>query len=278
MIVTSLDNPNPDVKQREINVDAKVVDTPPPPYASAESEPVDEDGDLIPPNLKPTNFISVLHKDGSERGSYAIDPSIRIPESFLPPLETEVTDSDPIRKNFQALSKNGHVDVQIFIVPGSKPFDGRKRVKMEVGSKNGSVTAKVVSIQELLNREEMGGDKNLQRRAGSLCPPFALRCQSHNGSVHVAIPRSFHGSLSLSAKHSGVRLSEQVRAEVAVFNDTNGVKRYYIGPLNDPDEAARENEDEVMVECKNGSIRITYSDEIVESVFKGFMGMLGRLF
>ncbi|KAG7093921.1 hypothetical protein E1B28_007557 [Marasmius oreades] len=297
MIITSTDDSSPGAKQREVNLDSEAVssrefntslpakpvfytqtDAPPPPYVSSEgAQLVGQNEDHIPANLKPTNFISVHHKDSPEKGSYAIDPSIRIPESFLPPLEIQETDNDPIRKNFQVLSKNGSVDTQVYIVPDSKPFDERKRVTMDIISKNGSVTAKIVRYQECFSMDE--NVDTIQRRAGSSYPPFALRCYSHNGCMHVAIPRSFHGSLSLSTRAHGVKLSEQVRAEVTVFNDTSGIKQYYIGPLNGHDhDEARANEDEVVVEGKNGSIRVTYSDEVIESVFKGFMEMLGRIF
>ncbi|KAL0576452.1 hypothetical protein V5O48_005527 [Marasmius crinis-equi] len=256
MIVTTDNTPGnaSTVKQQEVDQEAKAVESPPPPYAPIENVPAQEDA--IPGNVKPTNFVSVHQKDGAVRGIYAIDPRIRIPDQFLAPLETEETEIPVLRRNFQVLSRNGSIDLQVYVMPNSKPFDDRKRVTMDVSSKNGSVTTKV-------------------RRTGSSNPPFALRCHSHNGAVYIGIPRSFRGSLTLSTRDGAVRLSEEVRGQVTVINDIDGVKRFYIGSLNERDDG-EENEDEVVVDGRNGSIRVAYSDEVVESVFKGIVGMLSR--
>ncbi|KAJ8094377.1 hypothetical protein PM082_010811 [Marasmius tenuissimus] len=256
MVVTDTD----ESKQCEVSQDSgsAPLDSPPPYSPPTFQEVLSQEH--IPSNIKPTNFIAVHEKNSSIRGVYAIDPSIRIPRSLFPPspTETEQTDTPVQSNNLQVSSRNGSVDAQIYMVPDAKPFDDRERVKLDVGSRNGSVTAKI-------------------HRAGSSQPRFALHCFAHNGAVYVGIPRSFRGSLLLSTRDGAVRLSEQVDAQKTVTNATHDAKQYYIGTLPEEDDD-QDDEDEVVVQGKNGTIRVAYSDEVVESVFKGLVGMLSRLF
>ena len=97
--------------------------------------------------VKPTNYLSLTRSNGSLKGTFAIDPSLYIPSSFLPPLvdgETEET-----RANLRLASKSGSIDADISIVSNDfeladPPKGGRRLVTMDVKSSYGSITTKLV--------------------------------------------------------------------------------------------------------------------------------------
>jgi hypothetical protein len=93
-------------------------------------------------------MVSIIRRNESVKGSYVIDPALRIPSRLLPPLEEGETEDQ--RQNLKLLSHNGSVQASIVLVEGSRPEEGASkavpRTKLEVGSWNGNVTAKVVWI------------------------------------------------------------------------------------------------------------------------------------
>jgi hypothetical protein len=64
-----------------------------------------------------------------------------------------------------------------------------------------------------------------------------------------------------------------VSAQASLLRDSDGTARYLIGPFENAEAG-----DEVHAESKNGSVRVMYDDETVESVLKGLVGMLSRFF
>lgn len=99
-----------------------------------------------PPNIKPSNHIRVLQQNTSIKGSWLINPALRIPAVFLPPLADDETDTT--RKNISLESKNGSLEVAIYVVPtqgeGADPKPSRQRVTIDTSSRNGPVTTAVV--------------------------------------------------------------------------------------------------------------------------------------
>jgi hypothetical protein len=70
-----------------------------------------------------------------------------IPTSLLPPLSPEESEAD--RKNLSLHSTNGSVNGEIWLLgtQGAQPIDSKKptkRTTLDIGSDNGSVTARVV--------------------------------------------------------------------------------------------------------------------------------------
>ncbi|KAK7061105.1 Rho-type GTPase activating protein Rga1 [Paramarasmius palmivorus] len=217
-------------------------DTPPPPYdhkPTGGSKP-------FPSTVKPSNYV-LVHQRSSVDGIYGIDASLQIPDNLLPPIDPDAPEE--LRQNLHVASKNGSVDVEVYILPDAKPCDGRKKVVLETRSSNGA------------------------HRGETSNPPFALTSFSQNGSVHVRIPRSFRGTLYLSTLHGHVKLSEEVSAQASLLRDSDGTARYLIGPFENAEAG-----DEVHAESKNGSVRVMYDDETVESVLKGLssVGSAGR--
>jgi hypothetical protein len=76
------------------------------------------------------------------------DPFLSIPQSLLPPLSADETESS--RKNLKIYSKNGSVDVDITLLTDLEKLrnseaEHKQCATLDVGSHNGSVNVKLVS-------------------------------------------------------------------------------------------------------------------------------------
>ncbi|KAJ6612552.1 hypothetical protein B0H10DRAFT_2052094 [Mycena sp. CBHHK59/15] len=161
-----------DIHQEDVVVKrAAVSDDPPPAYFSP---PVSEASTPAPPltaptapdTIKPTNFLSLSRGNGSLKGTYVIDPRIKIPQPMLPPLASDETEST--RRNVFMHTSNGSIDVDIFVVGDG---DFKRKVDMLVKSSNGSITTRV-------------------HAPDAARPPINLKVQDSNGR---------HGSVKFSA-------------------------------------------------------------------------------
>jgi hypothetical protein len=116
---------------------------PPPSYADSETALAPDTQTSARP--QPCNFVSIIRKHSSVKGSFVIDPSIYIPDAHLPPLQGD--EKEEGRRNLRLKSHHGSVDAEILLVDdssgeGSKV--GVKRTTVDLGSHHGSVLAKVV--------------------------------------------------------------------------------------------------------------------------------------
>ena len=78
-------------------------------------------------------------------GSWIIDPALRIPSAFLPPLLPN--EAAATRRNLNIESRNGTVDADVYVMPtrraDRKPSN--QRVAIHTSSTNGTVSTTVVS-------------------------------------------------------------------------------------------------------------------------------------
>lgn len=183
-----------------------------------------------------------------------------IPRSLLNPLKDDETEED--RKNLRLYSENSTVDVDIYLVDSSdsqeKNLD-RKRITMDVKSRYGSVTTRVVGmvIQSVFSMSDIQQHKG----TASLRKPFYLHAEAPNGSVHVRVPSSFRGLVTVYTVHGSVKFSNTLHAKIATFNEVQNVRRWFIGDLTGYDEETEWSGDEVNILAENGSVKLRYSDE-----------------
>lgn len=218
----------------------------------------------IPPQptykSKPTNYLHLFNENSSIRGEYVIDPGMNIPTSLLPPLRPEESEGD--RKNLSLHSTNGSVDGEIWLLGtrGARPFDSKtstKRTILDIGSKNGSATARVHTIQGVA--------------------PFLLTISANNGSVNVTLPRSFCGFLLLTTSHGSVSLTDTLSQNCTHLSQVDLTRRYFVGDLSMVDDSDWTG-DELRVEAKHGNIRIKYVEERTSADNTSKGGLLNRLF
>ncbi|KAG2097001.1 uncharacterized protein F5147DRAFT_715678 [Suillus discolor] len=176
------------------------------------------------PKSKPTNYLYLFNDNSSIKGEYVIDPGMTIPTSLLPPLI------------YPLHSTNGSVSADIWLLGARK---SPKRTILDLGSENGSVTARVSII--LFTGAE----------------PFLLTISAKNGAVNVTLPRSFNGLLLLTTRHGSVSLAGTLSENCTHLSQVDLTRRYFVGDLSmvgDSDWPG----DEVRVDAKHGKIRIKY--------------------
>jgi hypothetical protein len=121
-------------------------DYPPPAYFNSRSQAVAGPSErelppipAVPDTVKPINLLSVSRPNGSIKGTYVIDPDIKIPQSLLPPLAADETEAT--RRNAYFHAKNGSIKVDIFIVGDA---DSKHPADILIDSSNGSIKTKLV--------------------------------------------------------------------------------------------------------------------------------------
>ncbi|KAJ7031726.1 hypothetical protein C8F04DRAFT_1109558 [Mycena alexandri] len=248
-----------DVKELEAVVNRAAIpeDSPPAyfgsqPVAGPSLPPVP----LVPDLVKPSNFLSLSRSNASIKGTYAIDPRLKIPSFLLSPLaegETETT-----RTNARLQTSNAPIDVVFFIVEDSDP---KQRVDIFLKTANGSIKASM--------------------HAPRTRPAINLRVETSNAPVVLRLPRSFCGPVTLRTRYAPVNFSDALSANLTTFNEIDNTHRCFIGDFAEWAEHPEAwTGDEVNVETSSGTIRLKYDVEPskVDAGSKGKGGFFSRLF
>ncbi|TFK41797.1 hypothetical protein BDQ12DRAFT_678516 [Crucibulum laeve] len=228
---------------------------PPPAYASLHASSATT---LVPP-AKPTNFVSITKVHANIKEAITIDPSLYIPNFLLPPLALGEEEQD--RKNVRLEATHGYVYGKMKLLPyaETEPPQRRRRVRLELITVHGGVSAKIV---ETASR-----------------PAFHLRIYCTNGNVQVHLPRSFHGPITLCVRHGSAKFSDDLSMKLTTFGEVNGKRSCFIG-----DFSSRVNGregwqgDEVVVEVKNGGVKLQYEDDVVGTAIRPQPGFLNKVF
>ncbi|KAJ7729581.1 hypothetical protein B0H16DRAFT_1428180 [Mycena metata] len=211
---------------------------------------------LIPDIVKPTNFLSIGRTNASIKGTYAIDPRLKIPAVLLSPLaegETELT-----RPNARLQTSNAPIDAIFFIVEDS---DHKQRIDIVLKTANGSIKASV--------------------HAPRTRAAINLRVETSNAPVVLRLPRSFCGPLTLRTRYASVSFSDALSANLTTFNELDNTHRCFVGDFaawgQQPDAWTG---DELSVETTHGSIKLKYDVEVDtgNGKGKGKGGFFSRLF
>lgn len=214
-------------------------DASPPAYSTHVQHTSSSGSTAFQPPSKPTNFLSLIHKDKPIRGCYVIDPQMEIPLNLLPPLNTGQTDQE--RKNLYLRTKDGSIDADIWLIGQEEatPRSGR-RTTLSLSSDDGSITAKINTVK--------------------VVAPFLLDIHSRDGRVTVLLPRSFHGSLLLTTRHS-TKLSDDLLQQSTMLSNVEHTRRYFVGDVSHRLFGNDWNGDELKVVSRDGRIIIRYKDE-----------------
>ncbi|GLB38964.1 hypothetical protein LshimejAT787_0601260 [Lyophyllum shimeji] len=243
-----------------------VVDDPPddpPPTYTALSPPGAVGETSAPPKLppvKPSNYISIHRSNGSVKSAWVLDPSLTIPASLLPPLSPEETEET--RRNFNLKATNGTIEADISFAPYDYTRESkqatRKRATLYINGSNGSITTKLHTPS-----------------APRL--PFYLNIFAQNGAVQLHIPRSFHGLLVIKAANGSTKFSPETTVHLTTFSEVDRTRRCFIGDYSELTDGEEWQGDEVVVEARNGGVKVQYDDEVLEKGERK-SGFFGRLF
>ncbi|KAF7350169.1 hypothetical protein MVEN_01319400 [Mycena venus] len=258
-----------DFEQTDVTVNrAPVQDDTPPAYSNSQSDaqPVTKakptDTSLPPiPAVKPTNFVSLSRGNNSIKGTYVIDPCIKIPQPMLPPLAADETEAT--RRNMHLHTSNGSIDVDLFVVGDGKY---KQKVNISLKSSNGSIVARLVRYIDalLISAQSVLNNRSVQNTPAIISPPINLKAQTSSGTVTIHVPRGFRGPVLLTTRNGSVRFSDTLSADLTTFNEVNHTRRYFIGDFSDwteTDQSEGWMGDELGIETSNGNIELQYAAE-----------------
>ncbi|KAJ3769905.1 hypothetical protein FB446DRAFT_790942 [Lentinula raphanica] len=196
---------------------------------------------ILPDSVKPSNHLSLSQTHDYIRGTSFIDPSLEIPNEYLPPLAADET---KYTRNLYLLDDPTNAGL-------------KKKVLLCTSSAYGFVYTTI-------------------RRADTH-PSFELKSGSTYGAVNVKIPRSFRGPVTGTTVHGSIVMSNTVSSQAMVFSDVLGVKQMFIGDMSTRNEGI---DDTLFLESTHGNIRIYFKDEdltspIVKSMKSIWSGMFG---
>ncbi|KAJ6463397.1 hypothetical protein C8R45DRAFT_841070, partial [Mycena sanguinolenta] len=181
---------------------------------------------IAPPNIKPTNYISLTRRLGEVNGTFVLDPTLQIPLSLRNPLRSKA------HLNISVFM--GEVEAVVYIV-GSESLPSGDKTRIEVSARMGTTK---------LHAPE--------RRA-----PISVSVNSRLGETTLLLPRSFRGPLRQSNKLGEITLSPALKARAASFGN-----RLFIGEWTEEEAKAKVwPGDEAVVDSALGSIYVGYSDE-----------------
>ncbi|KAF6756296.1 hypothetical protein DFP72DRAFT_1066658 [Ephemerocybe angulata] len=273
-------NPDPDRDNRDGPIETVIsgddTDEPPPFYTVIPA--TDETSDSTPdasaassswlkgvPLPKPTNTVSFTKRNGALKGQWVIDPGLVVPSSLLPALSAGETEE--ARRNLYVKAHNGALAAVVHLIPRPTAPDGRTRTTFEASTLNGSV--KFALFEAVV--------KSCQPRR----LPISLKLETLNGAIHIGIPRSFKGTIIGKTLNGGVKLSNDVEANVAYDTADGFTRRIFVGELvQDGSDPELENCDQIKADTKNGAIKIRYVDEgeiQTECTSERPRGVVGRL-
>ncbi|KAJ7855018.1 hypothetical protein B0H14DRAFT_2579610 [Mycena olivaceomarginata] len=196
--------------------------------AQTESPPAYEPPLFIAPtDIKPANYISLTPRFNGVKGTFVLDPTLRLPPSMQP-------HSDKLHLGISAVM--GEVNAVVYVV-GSESLPSGSKTRMEVSSKMGST--------------------KLVLHAPECRAPLTVNVDSRLGESTLLLPRSFRGPIRLSNTLGEITLSAALRAATVSFGD-----RMFVGEWKEEEVKQKVwPGDELVVNSLLGSIYVGYNDE-----------------
>ncbi|KAJ7512635.1 hypothetical protein B0H11DRAFT_1946609 [Mycena galericulata] len=198
-----------------------VPDVAPPAY-----EP-HSDASWAPSHIMPTNFIAIKRRFGEVKDTFVLNPALVIPHPMRPRNQ---------RVHLSLSALMGEVAAVVYIV-GSESLQKGLKTRMEVFSTMGTT--------------------RLELHAPEPRAALSVNVSARLGEVNLQLPRSFRGSLQISAKLGEVQISPALRAATRSFGDSLFVGEWKESELKEDSWKG----DEAVVYAKLGSVFVGYSDE-----------------
>ncbi|KAH8115110.1 hypothetical protein DFH11DRAFT_146740 [Phellopilus nigrolimitatus] len=258
--------PNDSKLAEEQGDEAEVSSGPehPPPYApsSSETSPAETSASgarPLPqtPNLPASNFSLIKRDNESIKGTYVVDPGLRIPDELVPSALD--FDGEDGRKNLQLESKNGSISTVVWLVDSDSGEEQKRRALIDVKSQSGSISVKMNAITPR---------------------QYALSAYSRSGSVSVALPSSFVGPVTMFTVHGSVSLSNSVTSRLITFSEIDGKGSCFIGDIKAANYTGIEGwtGSTLDIGSQSGRLKLSFVDEEQSTEGSGFFSRLFRGF
>jgi hypothetical protein len=117
-----------------LQTNGSTSEAPPPAYAAYDTGSPTPTKPTKPGAEPPTNYFSVSKRDGSIRGTWQIDSSLKVPEALLAPVEAGAE-----RYNLSLQTKDGELTANIDLLS-----PGPERASILLDTKDGSINLVMV--------------------------------------------------------------------------------------------------------------------------------------
>ncbi|KAF8626749.1 hypothetical protein AX15_004712 [Amanita polypyramis BW_CC] len=154
----------------------------------------------LPRMPESTGCVQIKEVNSQIKGTYIIDP-----DKF----------NNPQRGRMMDLStSNGSIDVDVAVVPPTRAGI-RDKVELRLASSCGSVKMRLHDPPS--QATPTSANANITR-------PVVINAKSSNGTVHLCIPRSYHGLISARSLNGSVKFSEGIKSSMTTVrkNDASG--------------------------------------------------------
>ncbi|KAJ7733644.1 hypothetical protein B0H16DRAFT_1732193 [Mycena metata] len=222
---------------------------PPPAYVPPSQAATTSEQQLAPPitpvTVRPTNFLSVKWNTGDIRGTYVLDPRIKIPKSMLPPLAAGQTEAT--RQNLFLHTDHGSIDVDLFVLGDAHP---KRSLDMSLKCKFGNITVKLHAVS-------------------TARPPIYITATTDGtfgyGKITLHLPRTFRGPVTVRQtadrwRAIKIHISELLTAGMMPLSEANDTWRYFVGTLDGWTGEGKWAGDEVRLES-GLDVRLQYDVE-----------------
>lgn len=213
-----------------------------------------------PTKLNATNYACIYRKnpshrrmfsrsDSSIKGTFTVNPFLKIPAEILPPLRRNETEVD--RKNLRLEVENGGIDVDLYIV-GETPLNTyapipRTTIHLGLfGAKENSGTFPIIARIHTPNPNR---------------PAFHLTAKALDGFVLFHIPRSYHGIIIINCSagdlNNHIALSIGMYDSSTILSESGQARSYFVGEMGDWSRDG----DKIELIMYNGKAFLQYEDE-----------------
>ncbi|KAG8788600.1 hypothetical protein FRC12_014405 [Ceratobasidium sp. 428] len=206
----------------------------PPPYTA--SSPTGVPNSVASPDqVQRCNFLLQHNERHSVKGTWHIDTALVIPESFLPPLsECNGLWNEMDRASIKRREKDGRKNQNSIYEPtlenpGVRP---NLMLRSRIGRVQGEVdvmSGDGIPRMAVIVAESKEDSVKLQVNSGPNQPLRIFAASIESSDVHVSIPSTFQGLISMSINEGRVEISDGVKARLTMFSSANRSVRGYIG-------------------------------------------------
>ncbi|KAJ6478572.1 hypothetical protein C8R47DRAFT_1138877 [Mycena vitilis] len=195
-----------------------MADASPPAYEPPQS--------IAPPDIKPSNYISLTRRLGEVKGTFVLDPTLHLPPSMQVP-------NNKLHLSLSALM--GEVAAVVYVVGSAAASTSKTR--MEVTSTMGTT--------------------RLEIHAPDHRAPISVSVSARLGEAILLLPRSFRGPLNVSATLGEITISSALRAGTVMFGD-----RMFVGHWTEEEVKQKAwAGDEASISSSLGTVYVGYDDD-----------------
>jgi len=233
------------------------LDQSPPPYSHLPQDLSTEPTQPLnlPLDLVPTNYLYINENNHDTKRNILLDLSIPRPSASALPV-TGTCEGQGI-PHLTLDSHNGTVSWEVWVLRANLErsvvaHGDDQPARLHFHTHNGIVNALVHFHPSTVNPR----------------PFLSIEARAHNGSIAIAIPRSFRGQLTLRTHNGRLLLSSALASRAVELSTFDRTQSYFVGERpssgkwhtgtsDDGDEV-----DGLIGSCHNGDVKVSYDDEL----------------